>query len=103
MFPRRVSRAKLSRENTLEGVPPAMCVVTEKGTFFNKVAWLIRPGWELVGFTTPPFTRRESPDAIVFRKTSPAKDTPFSIEQKEPGLYWVHGNAASMKFVEIKC
>jgi len=51
-------------------------------------------GWTLLGWCDAP-TKGAGPHAIVYEKTTPRSDE----EPFEPGIYWGHGNAKNMQFV----
>jgi hypothetical protein len=95
LFPRRFPGHRLTAGNW--GCLPGDTVVVERGEFFLKIAWKIRPGYVPRGFANPPYLGT-GPDAIVFEKETPADP---DGDSREPGFYWAHGNADTIRIVTV--
>lgn len=96
IFPNRFPGHRLTVENSLDGYMPTESGVIKKGQFFNQIGFTMKPGWKLVGWADPPVSGTDE-HAIVFEKESPGKEGTY-FETLDPGFYWVHGNAATLKF-----
>ncbi len=87
----KVSSAKLHRENRC-GVYPL--------TSLGGGEYEVDDGWVVSGWSIAPW-KGTSEWAIVFEKTSPARETFDPMDSFEPGLYWCHGDITAFKFRSI--
>jgi hypothetical protein len=82
-----VNSARLTRENHCLVYP----LISHGGY------WTLEEGWKLVGEATAPYGRSGQTKAIVFEKTTPAKESVLDmLSGLEPGIYWVHGSVEAM-------
>lgn len=85
LFPNRGPGHKMNSLNSRDGCTPGDYVEAEQ-------AWLLKPGWKLLGWASPPYPGSDT-DAIVFEKTE------VEAGSDEPGIYWRHGNAAIERII----